>query len=107
MKYYSDKTKKLYDTEKELMQAEFELKEAENREKIKKEREKAHQEELAAQRKDRAAEVEAARVAMVEAQKKYKEMLNAFIKDYGSFHYTSSSVDDIPIIFDLFDRIFF
>ena len=102
MKYYSEKTKKLYDTVELLNQAEFELKEAENREKIRKEREARRKSELADQRKARAAEVEEARKTMVAAQKAYREKLEAFIKDYNSYHYTSTSIDDIPTLFDLF-----
>ena len=102
MKYWSEKTNKLYDTAEALERAEFELKEAENREKIKKERETARQAELANQRKARAAEVEEARKAMVAAQKKYKEVLDKFINDYHSYHFTSTSSDDIPTLFDIF-----
>mgnify|MGYP007069851645 CR=1 FL=1 len=99
MKYYSDKTCKFYDTPEACQQAELEIKEAENREKIRKEREEAHKKELAEQRKDRAAVVEEARKAMNAAQKNYKEVLEAFIRDYGNYHYTSQSFDDIPILF--------
>ena len=38
MKYYGERTNKLYDTEKECMEAEFKAKEKENLEKIEKER---------------------------------------------------------------------
>lgn len=100
MKYYSDKTRKFYDTAEACQQAEVAAKEAENREKILKEREEAHKKELVEQRKARATEVDNARKAMNEAQKKYKEVLEAFIRDYGSFHYTTTSFDDIPTLFD-------
>ena len=96
MLYYSEVTKKAYKTAEECQQAEFKVKEAENLEKIKKER-------LANERKERAAKVEAARKALTEAQKAYHTELESFIKDYGSYHYTETSVDDIPSIFNLFD----
>lgn len=110
MKFYSDKTGKLYDSAEACEKAELELKEAENREKIRKEREEAYQKErkekLAAERKARAAEVEEARKGMVAAQKKYKEVLEGFIRDYGNYHMTSTSFDDIPTLFDFFARVF-
>lgn len=95
MLYYSEVTKKAYKTAEECEQAEFKVKEAENIEKIKKER-------LANARKERAAEVEAARKALTEAQKNYHKVLEAFIKDYGSYHYSETSVDNVPSLFDLF-----
>ena len=96
MRYYSEITQKTYNTEKECLEAEFKVKEEKNREKIRQDR-------LVAQRKERAAEVDAARKTMVEAQKKYKEVLEAFIKDYKSYHYSSTDVSDIPTLFDLFN----
>lgn len=101
MKYFSEKTNKVYDTVEALNKAEFELKEAENRAKIKAEREKAEKEKLAAERKSRAAEVEEARKQMLEAQKAYKEKLERFCRDYGAWH-TSISTSDVPSLFDLF-----
>ena len=96
MLYYSEITKKAYKTAEECQQAEFKVKEAENLEKIKKER-------LATQRKERAAEVEAAMKNVTEALNKYRQVLAAFIKDYGSYHYTKTSVDDVPSLFDMFN----
>ena len=85
--------------------AQCDHKEEENLAKIKRERELAYEkekkEQLAAKRKERAAEVEAARKAMVEAQKNYKKVLENFIKDYHSYHYSTTSFDDIPTLFDM------
>lgn len=108
IKIYSDKTNKFYPSLEEANKAEFELKEKENLEKIKKERElaeaKERKEKLAAERKARAAEIEDARKEMVEAQHKYKELVTKFTKDYGTYHFTSTSVEDIPTLFNsLFD----
>ena len=106
MKYYSDITHKMYDTVDMLQKAEFAAHEAENLAKIKREREAKQKEELAAKRKARAGEVEEARKAMVAAQKAYRETLEAFIKDYGTYHMTSSSTDDFPVLFDFFSKWF-
>lgn len=70
MKYYSDKTRKLYDTEEDLLKAEELLAQKEIEEKKKME-----------SRKSRAKEVE-------DAYKHYLDLLDKFIKDYGSFHTT-------------------
>lgn len=106
MKYFSEKLNKVFDTIEACEQAELQAKEAENREKIRKEREAAHQKELADKRKERAAEVDEARKAMVAAQKKYKEVLEAFIHDYHSYHFTETNVDNVPLLFDIFNPIF-
>ena len=107
MKYYSDVTKKFYDTAVECQTAELKEQERLSREKAEKERtlaeKKAKEEKIAAERKSRAAELEEARKAMVAAQKKYRDLIEAFTKDYGSYHYTSNSVEDIPTLFSLFD----
>ena len=110
IKVYSDKTRKYYDTLEEANAAEREAIEAENRKKMemekKQQEEKEKREKLAAERKARANEVDEARKAMVTAQNKYKEVLEAFCKDFGSYHYTTSSFDDIPTLFDFIHNIF-
>lgn len=107
IKIYSDKTNKYYDTVQAAEDAEFKLKEQENRDKILAERKAAElkekKEQEAAERKAAADKVEAARKVMVEAQRKYREELEAFIKQYKTYHYSSNKVEDIPILFDLFD----
>ena len=103
MKYYSEKTQKLYDSVDELNKAEFKAKEAENLAKIKAEKEKAEKEKVAAERKSRAAEVEEARKNMVTAQEKYRELLEAFIHDYHTYHFSTSDVKDFPTLFDFFN----
>ena len=114
MRYYSEVTKSFYDTEKACLEAEFKVKEEQNREKIRRERAereaKEKQEKLVATRKARAAEVEEARKAMTAAQSKYREVLEAFCKDYGTYH-TSLTGEDakkiIPTLFDIFNPLFF
>lgn len=77
MKYYSDKTKKLYETVEDLSKAE-------------KAYDEVHAAELkkAEEKKQRAEEIQAALKAIVDAQHKYNELVNQFIKDYGSYHAT-------------------
>lgn len=110
IRIYSDKTQKFYNTVEEANRAEFEAKEAENRQKILAERkaadEKARKEKEAAERKALAAEVETARQAMTKAQKAYKDKLTEFCDKYGSYHYTTTSLDDLPTLFSTFDEVF-
>ena len=93
MKYYSDKTKKLYDSVELLTAAETEF-DKENAAKIKAQEE----------RKARATEIEAARKEVLVAQERYNKLVNKFIKDYGSYH--STITREIDSMADLFDFIF-
>ena len=110
MKYWSEITKSFYDTEKACLEAEFKVKEKQNREKIlreKVEREaKEKQEKLAAERNTRANEVTEARKAMVAAQSKYREVLEAFVRDYGTYHLSLNGEDAKSLIPTLFDNFF-
>lgn len=94
MKFYSDVTKKLYETQAALVEAEaLELKK------------KAEVEEKQKQRGERAKEVEAAYKAILEAQTKYAELKNKFIEDYGSFHMTVTEKTPTGKLSDLNDLI--
>lgn len=108
MKIISEKTNKEYASVEECLAAEKEFDDAIAAEKAAKEKAlveaKAKKEQLAAVRKERAAEVEAAYKAVTEAQKHFREVLNAFTKDYGSFHMTLRTGDGNP--FDLFNHFF-
>ena len=113
MKFYSDITKNFYDTEKACLADEFKVKEEQNRQKILQEKAareaKEKQEKLAAARKARANEVDEARKAMVAAQSKYREALEAFVRDYGTYHLSLNGEDAkglIPTLFDNFFSIF-
>ena len=97
MKILSEKTNKEYASVEECLAAEKEFDKQVALEKAKKE-------ELANIRKDRAKEVEDAYKAILEAKKHYNELLNNFVKDYGSFHMTLHTGDGNP--FDLFNRFF-
>lgn len=110
MKYYGERTNKLYDTEKECMDAEFKAKEQENLARIQKEKEarelKEQKEKAAAERKAAADKVAAARKAYLEAQKAYRAELEAFCKKYGTYHYTVTDADEVPSLFDVFKYAF-
>ena len=97
MKYYSDLTKKLYETEKQLKDAEIALTKSK------------------ADRAQRAKEVTEALKAANEASKKANKLLSDFVKDYGSFKTTLTDKDvDVKALSnsfsnyfaDLFDKIF-
>ena len=110
MKYYGERTNKLYDTERECMDAEFKAKEADNLARIQKEKEarelKEKKEKEVAERKVMAEKVEAARKAYLEAQKAYRNELEAFCKKYGTYHYTVTDADEVPSLFDVFKYAF-
>lgn len=96
MKFYSDVTKKLYETQAALVEAEaLELKK------------KAEAEEKQKQRGERAKEVENAYKNVLEAQANYAKLKNKFIEDYGSFHMTltnktsDGSLTDVNSLIDL------
>lgn len=98
MKYYSEETKKFYNSEKECVEATKafldERQKAEAEAKAKKEK-----------RSERAKEVELAREKMRDAQKNYADVLNQFVKDYGTYHWSTSSVDELPLCLSLFDML--
>lgn len=110
IKIYSDKTQKFYNSVEEANQAEFELKEKENLAKIQKERElalaKEKKEKALAERKAAAEKVDDARKAYSAAQKAYREELESFCKKYGTYHYSTNGKDDVPTLYDIFDKIF-
>ena len=97
MKILSEKTGKEYMTVEDCLAAEKEFDKAVAEEKVRKEN-------LAKERKERAAEVEAAYEAILEAQKAYRAKLDAFVKDYGSFHMTVKTGEGNP--FNLFEPLF-
>jgi hypothetical protein len=97
MKILSEKTNKYYATVDECLAAEKAFDEAAAKK-------KAEEEKLNATRKERANEVENAYKASIEANKHYRELLDAFIKDYGSFHMTVHTGNLNP--FDSFSHFF-
>lgn len=94
MRIISEITGKEYKTVEECKAAENEALAAKKR---------AEEAFKARERKVRADEVTAAYQAVVEARKHYNELLNSFIKDYGSFHMTLSK--NVPME-ELFEQFF-
>ena len=103
MKFYSETTKQLYDTEAALVKAEEAV--------AAKEAEKKAQN---AEKAKAAKEIENAYKVVIEAQKHYDELKNAFIDKYGSFHMTytekkpvvSTSNQSASDIFDILFNLF-
>lgn len=96
MKYFSEITEKVYDTPEELETAEKEVLD-----------EQKAQEEKLAKRAERAKEVEAAYAKAAEAKEQADELLNEFLKDYGSFHATvKKPIKKINIFDDWFNSFF-
>ena len=97
MKYYSEKTMKVYDKVEELNTAE-------------KEYDEAHAAEIAKkkERKARAEEIDEARKEVIEAQKRYDELIKQFVKDYGSYHatYTDEDSGEVGTLTDVFYKLF-
>ena len=86
MKYYSEILKKAFDTEAACLKAEKEHTEMVAAK-------KATEEKLAKARKERAKEIEDALHEVYKARKHYTELLEAFCKDYGAFHFTLKDSD--------------
>lgn len=100
MKYFSEILHKFFESEEECVQAESDYR---NKEEVA----KKEKEQKTAERKARAKEVEAAYAEMQAAQKKFDEVLAAFVADFGSFHMTISSPFYNSFPFNkLFDEFF-
>ena len=111
MKYFSEKTKKFYDDVKacEAAEAAFDAEQARIAEEKKR---------LAEERKERAKEVEEAYKEMQalnkaarEGERRFIELRNKFVKDYGSFHMTVRNTEAMPSMVremnDLMNMLFF
>lgn len=102
MKFYSEVTKRLYDSQDELTKDERKVATAEAEK-------KAAESKKSAERAARAKEVEDAYKAEVEAHAKYIKLRNQFVDDYGSFHmsYTTSTPEvEVRSPYTLFDTLF-
>ena len=106
MKFYSELTRKVYDSPEDLEKAELKLKEEQEKAKKAAEEAKAKREALAAEKEARAKEVEDAYKEIVKAQKKYNELKNQFIKDYGRFWMSYTDTDNNVDLMDLFRDLF-
>lgn len=93
MRYYSDVTKKVYDSEKELNDAEFKVKRAEESAKRAKEKESVARKKAAAEVQEAYAK---ARIANENASKKLAD----FCDKYGAYHFSVNASED-PELNDL------
>ena len=101
MTIISEKTGKHYTTVEECLKDEKKYDEEIAAKEVKKK-------ELSEARKNRAKEVEDAYKARMEADKVYRNKLNKFINDYGSFHMTfDTEIEDSFNIFDFIDSFWF
>ena len=96
MKFYSDDGK-FYETLKDCEKADADYAKAlEEKEKAKK---------LASEERSKMArEIEDARQELISAQKNYNELIEKFIKKYGSYHTTLSLNDDVDALISTFFR---
>lgn len=90
MKYYSTKLNRLFDTTEELEKAEKELEEKQK-----------EAEKIKAERAEAAKKVEEAYKLADETKKAADDLLNEFIKKYGSYHKTVTKPVNTVTVFDL------
>ena len=95
MKYYSEKLNVIYDSQTDLEEAELA---AEKAQKEKEEREN----KLRTERKARADEIKAALEQIETALKGYYDLVQKFVRDYGSFHLTVDEKSYFPSLFNMF-----
>ena len=97
MKYWNEYEQKFYENANDCLAAERAFQ-------AKQEKEEYEKKRVAAERKAAADKVEAAHKVMTEAQSNYKKELESFCKKYGSYHYSTKDVSDIPTLFsDIFN----
>lgn len=99
MKYFSDVTKKMYETVEQLN-------EAENKVLAERKQKELDAQKKREEREARAKEVDAALKAAVEAQKEATAKLNAFCKDYGVFHTSVENANALLGNVNPFDNFF-
>ena len=105
-KVYSDILNKVFDTVEDLEAAEQEYsRQLEERERLRKEKEKQVA-ELKEKRAARAKEIEDALKERDALDKKINELVRAFTRDYGSFHWTYKGDTDGSSLFKTFFRLF-
>ena len=105
-KVYSDILNKVFDTVEDLEAAEQEYtRQLEERERLRKEKEKQVA-ELKEKRAARAKEIEDALKERDALDKKINELVRAFTRDYGSFHWTYKGDTDGDSLFKTFFRLF-
>ena len=105
-KVYSDILNKVFNTVEDLEAAEQEYaRQLEERERLRKEKEKQGA-ELKEKRAARAKEIEDALKERDALDKKINELVRAFTRDYGSFHWTYKGDTDGDSLFKTFFRLF-
>ena len=105
-KVYSDILNKVFNTVEDLEVAEQEYaRQLEERERLRKEKEKQVA-ELKEKRAARAKEIEDALKERDALDKKINELVRAFTRDYGSFHWTYKGDTDGDSLFKTFFRLF-
>lgn len=87
MRYYSDVTKQIYESEKELNQAEFKVAQA-------KENARKAKEKESAERKKAAVEVQEAYAKAKAANVHASKVLADFCDKYGSYHFSIDGSED-------------
>lgn len=95
MKYFSETLNKVFNSEAECLEAEEKHAQALAEAKAKKEA-------LTNERAARAKKVEELYKTAAKAKREYEDALNAFVKDYGSFHATFKTTDPFMSILDWF-----
>ena len=106
MKYYSEQLNRLFDTVEELEAAEAKQREEEEKALAAKRAEEEKKAQLKAKREERAKEVEEAFKIANEETKKAYALLNAFVKDFGSFHTTIRDTGFSDIFNQWFGKLF-
>lgn len=107
MKYYSEKLKKLFESEKDLILAEkeFDKKKLNSEKELKIKRQDAHDVEFAYSEYIKT--VKEANKLISDASDKYIKLRNEFIKKYGSFHMSfrdrvsSDNMSFIDVLLDI------
>ena len=105
-KVYSDILNRIFNTVEELEAAEQEYaRQQEEKDRLRKEKEKQVA-ELKEKRAARAKEIEDALKERDALDKKINELVRAFTRDYGSFHWTYKGDTDGSSLFKTFFRLF-
>lgn len=102
MKYYSDLTKKVYDTERDCLNAEELFYEEEAARRKAAEEKKLAEKKKQEERANDAKVVENKREIMIQAQNDYRAAVEAFVKKHGSYHFSTNSADGLPHLFTSF-----
>ena len=106
---YSEILNKKFATVKECEKAEADYAAAQAKAKAEAEKKaaeaKAKQDALKAEKSARAKEIDAAYAEVIAAQKKYNDLVKAFIDSYGYYH-ASYKADNVPVFSSLLDFFF-